>query len=362
MHISEASNAFATASHQRTRTVQLQSSIMSFNEHHQDASRPEPRCGNADALNALRENDTMRQSDLKRKIYFFIKAMLSLIILSMFLSLGRQLIDLYFPGEQKLIDRASFLTAFGESSADLIDIQFGDQPVGLQCSSFVGNRDSVILRLKDLCRVATQQSSLPADLPSEEEQRVIRSLLDQDNDIESSDEKFIVRSINGIDAMPAVVGIRKVPASAKSVANDEHAEMRTVAWGFATQKSNDEWSIQIITKHPGNISSLEPFSILLPAGSQKIMQMSLRDGNSIIAFENMHPVATQMTFFDNHCASKGWVKDDDWRVTDRGSTAVYRKAENNNEYALDIHLRPSAKKQRPHSGSTQGIISIDFRF
>ena len=291
---------------------------------------------------------------LRKKIIVVMKIIASVITLSIFTYLGSQIVYLYSPLTDAPNARPAHLTTFESPTLNLIEVQFGDLPIGLNRMQIKGDKQTALDQLELLCQKATARCKIPISPPSKTESALLGSL---ESNADITDADIIVCRLKSIN--PIVVGIKNSIQSDKQNNHNRNSNPRILAWGFAIKDKKDTWDLRVLTKSSTLVGGgSQPFTIDLPPGSQKILQMQADHGDLVLAFKNNQTIAAQMDFFDIFFFERKWVKESQWQTTPNGQEIRYHKtAITGQRKTAEIHLQRSAENDNDIHYSSWGLIS-----
>ena len=329
---------------------------MNANEFDQPSNGPESTRADGMGLPHGARCHNRRYMQVIFTLPFILKALLTGAILSVFLYLGTQLASLYMPLADTTNVSPSFLSGFDSTAFNPINVQFGNNPLGFTRQQFYGDRNSVTAHLKTLCRVTALNSTVSNKIPTSTELQLIHSL-GIDSTRVSEEKEIVVRSLTRNN--PTVVGIKRV--SSTDTVNDTrgHSIPHIVAWGFANQQTENSWNLYVISKNSAlKKHAHHAIAIDLPPGSRKLMHMHAETGDSVLAFEIVQDLPTQIEFFDNFFSNRGWVRDRQWQTTGKGYHGSYHGIAGRQRETADIHLQTKADLSDENTRTSWGIISV----
>ena len=312
----------------------------------------------SDRSQAITETDRAQACESNRRYRFIrwaLKGMLSVIIVLVFIALGKSIAILYESAPSKV--GPSRLVSGSQLSGPMM-VGFGDAPYTIFRQEIDGDLTTASIHLKNVCFNVTQNSGFPAGLTSNAEQTLLQTLLNKQNH----------HAVDGVTVCaispgnPTFVGIKSKSAS------ESHAnliqESRIIAWGFATQMGNNRWKLQVVSyDSPENFTGFGSMKFALPPNSQRLLHMDSPGGESVMAFTSRSDMGAQIDFFNQFFEDNDWKQESQWSRSKNDGHGAYTRMHKNRTQTITIHLQreqinPETEYENGHQEGWQGIISL----
>ncbi|MEC7500630.1 MAG: hypothetical protein VX970_02785 [Planctomycetota bacterium] len=291
-----------------------------------------------------------------RYIPSILKGIVSVIIVALFVVLGKNISKLYQTASFKP-DAISLVP--GAEIGGPITVRFGDAPFTIFRQEIDGDLTTASTYLKKVCFSITENSGYPRDMASSAEQTLLQNLLNKKNQHAVDSVRVCALSPGN----PTYVGIKSKPVDHSKI--DLIQESRIVAWGFATQVANHRWKLQVVSyESPENITGLgSSMNVSLPPGSQRLLHMDSPTGESVMAFTSRSNMEAQIEFFNEFFEANEWKQKNQWSISQNNGYGTYIRLRDNGTQRITIHLQrnqmnPKGNPQNGDQANWQGIISL----
>ena len=290
-----------------------------------------------------------------RYIPLAFKAILSVLIVLVFVALGKIIASLY--QSVSLESDANRLVPSAQIGGPIM-VGFGDAPYTIFRQEIDGDLTTASNQLKTACFSIAEKSGFPSDAASSAEQNLLNTLLNKKNQ----------RTVDSVSVCalspgnPTFVGIKSKPASSSNT-NHIH-ESRIVAWGFAIQLASNRWKLQVVSYDaPGNATVLGSMKVALPPNSHRLLQMDSPGGESVMAFTSRSGMDAQIEFFDQFFDANNWEQESQWSRSQNNGHGSYTRMHKNRNHTIKIHLRrkqliTGKEKQNDDQEDWHGIIRL----
>ena len=285
---------------------------------------------------------------------WIVKGLLSVVILAGFIFLGQQISLLYEPPPTGAL-ASQTLTSFDTKQP--VVVQFGDASHAISQQEILGNPFTATDNLRKICHAAAKRSSFPQDEPSDAERTLLHSLLLG----ETTGDTYGVTVCAIESGSPIFIGIRH---PLQETTNADPSDIaRIVAWGFATQTQANRWKLRVVSyASPAENATEQSFVIALPPDSQRLLQMSSPDGDSVLAFTSACDLDQQIVFFNRFFKNNHWEQHRVWRTSGRTGQGVYTRIQGSRSETAHIHLhRELPSPEGEGQDQWRGIINLAYQ-
>ena len=310
-----------------------------------------------DRSQAITAADHTRSREGKRRFRYIplaLKAIVSVIIVLVFVVSGKQIAVLY---QTASLEADAIRLVPDNQIGGPIMVGFGDAPYTIFRQEVDGDLATASIHLKTVCFNITKSSGYPSDLASSAEQNLLQTLLKKN---QYSVGNVSVCALS--PGTPTFVGIKSKPASSSNTNLLDRS--RIVAWGFATQLASHRWKLQVVSyESPENVTGFGSMKVALPPDSQRLLHMDSPAGDSVMAFTSKSGINAQIEFFNQFFESNEWTQKNQWRVSQNDGHGTYTRMHNNRSQTIYIHLqRNQMNAERDNKTGQQedwqGIISL----
>ena len=234
-------------------------------------------------------------------------------------------------------------------------LAFGDLPLRLNRSVFVGDENSALARLRDQCRRIALDEGQRGNTEIEIDQAV-RQRLETYEPVEQGQDWQILQHRGPVIT---VVALRTDAASAADVQGAARKKVRSVlSWGLGLkapqtetteEASSARWTLFTCSGSGGQSASARQLDWPLPPRSRRTLAMQVQGGGALIGFVGQGDVASGKQFFDQSLTAAGWSPIEAWTRMGAGWHARFAHPRDGQ---CDVQLRDQA------DGGSSGILNI----
>ena len=260
-----------------------------------------------------------------------IKALLTVVILAIFLYLGYHLEQ--FSGLNSQSSTKSTRLPANPSLTSPMTVRFGEAAHALYHENFVGNEEQLLERVQVACHQMAAARAFPNTEQSEAEKNLLNTL--HVSQYTTKGDGILVFQTDS--TLPLFVGLRYATNDLPDQVTREMVhQARIVSWGFAVPTATNEWKIRVVGKREQE--SENGLSTYLPPECGKLLQLDAGNGDSTIAFTSTDSLAVQMESFDQHFSTRDWEQSSPWNVSDDHGLGIYERVVGNRVEKARVHI------------------------
>ena len=274
---------------------------------------------------------------------------------------GKQLVSYWLPTKSSELNSA-FDLADAWPTLDSCSLEFGSAPFQLVREQATGDEAAVISILQDRCRLALEQSAIPAAALGPEEKRMLKNSADW-IPIEQRVGKWRIFRSQNFDAkeagqtlvsqLPIVLGIRDDCAMHEESPTPGFSS-RLVVWGIALAGEQENLWTTFVGQASASEASSEARRNWLPGFARRTMAISDQRGGSMIGFAGGNPADT-MEFYNRLAQENGWTMSDSWQQSNQTWAARFTPGADSSIAGIQVQLHLN------HNERTSGILLLQTK-